>query len=378
MSDTIVFPDTGGTGERTVPNKGEIIVGDGTGIYGVLGIGSNTQVLTLDSSQPLGVKWAAASGGVASVSGTTNRITSTGGNTPVIDISASYVGQASITTLGTITTGTWNATTIAINHGGSGQTTANAALNAFLPSQGGNSGKFLTTDGSNSSWASGGSSPLTTKGDLFGYSSVDARIPVGSDGKVLTADSGNALGVSWQPVTATAGGIDTNIQVNVSGSIGAFGDFTYTESSGTLSIGGTIQPGTLTISPSAGSSGRIVFPGGSSGAVTYTVPAAAGGSTFTLPVTDGSLGYPLITDGSGHLTFALLPVDAIGSGTGNITEWNNNANYAAQSYVTIANAENNDGITPIADNTYTFNTGGGNTQIQITTVKGIITAISIS
>lgn len=46
---------------------------------------------------------------VTSVSGTTNRITSTGGATPVIDISASYVGQASLTTLGTITTGVWNA-----------------------------------------------------------------------------------------------------------------------------------------------------------------------------------------------------------------------------------------------------------------------------
>lgn len=45
-------------------------------------------------------------GTITSVSGTTNRITSTGGTTPVIDISASYVGQSSITTLGTVTTGT--------------------------------------------------------------------------------------------------------------------------------------------------------------------------------------------------------------------------------------------------------------------------------
>lgn len=41
--------------------------------------------------------------------GTTNRITVTGS---VIDISASYVGQSSITTLGTITTGVWNGTVI--------------------------------------------------------------------------------------------------------------------------------------------------------------------------------------------------------------------------------------------------------------------------
>lgn len=54
-----------------------------------------------------------SSGAVTSVSGTTNRITSTGGQTPVIDISASYVGQTSITTLGTIGTGTWQGTAIA-------------------------------------------------------------------------------------------------------------------------------------------------------------------------------------------------------------------------------------------------------------------------
>lgn len=95
-------------------------------------------------------------GMVTSVSGTTNRITSTGGTTPVIDISASYVGQNSITTLGTISTGVWNGTTIAIANGGTGQTTANDALNALLPSQVGNNTKVLQTDGSNTSWVSVG------------------------------------------------------------------------------------------------------------------------------------------------------------------------------------------------------------------------------
>ncbi len=92
-------------------------------------------------------------GTVTSVSGTSNRISSTGGTTPVIDIDAAYVGQTSITTLGTIGTGTWNATTIGLTKGGTGQTTANASFNALAPSQTSNSGKFLTTDGSNTSWA---------------------------------------------------------------------------------------------------------------------------------------------------------------------------------------------------------------------------------
>lgn len=50
---------------------------------------------------------------VNSVSGTTDRITSTGGVTPIIDIAATYIGQASITTLGTITIGVWTGTDIA-------------------------------------------------------------------------------------------------------------------------------------------------------------------------------------------------------------------------------------------------------------------------
>jgi hypothetical protein len=48
------------------------------------------------------------------------------------------------------------------------------------------------------------SSPLTTKGDVWGYSTTNARVPVGTDGQVLTADSAQALGVKW--ATASSGG----------------------------------------------------------------------------------------------------------------------------------------------------------------------------
>lgn len=45
--------------------------------------------------------------------------------------------------------------------------------------------------------AGGSTSPLTTKGDLYGFSTLDARIPVGTNAYVLTADSGQSLGVKW-------------------------------------------------------------------------------------------------------------------------------------------------------------------------------------
>lgn len=50
----------------------------------------------------------------------------------------------------------------------------------------------------------GSVSPLTTKGDLYGYSTLDARIPIGTNNQVLTADSAQALGLKW--ATAAAGG----------------------------------------------------------------------------------------------------------------------------------------------------------------------------
>jgi len=48
----------------------------------------------------------------------------------------------------------------------------------------------------------GAVSPLTTKGDLYGFSTSDARIPIGTNNQILTADSAQALGLKW----ATPGG----------------------------------------------------------------------------------------------------------------------------------------------------------------------------
>jgi hypothetical protein len=46
-------------------------------------------------------------------------------------------------------------------------------------------------------------SPLTAKGDLFGYSTTQARVAVGSDGDTLVADSSSSVGLRWQPAIAT-------------------------------------------------------------------------------------------------------------------------------------------------------------------------------
>jgi len=49
----------------------------------------------------------------------------------------------------------------------------------------------------------GGSSPLTTKGDVHGYSTVDARLGVGTNDHVLTADSAQSLGIKWAAIPSS-------------------------------------------------------------------------------------------------------------------------------------------------------------------------------
>lgn len=87
---------------------------------------AGTQALVSDGAGTL--DWQTINPGtVTSVTGTANRISVTNPTTtPVINIDAAYVGQASITTLGTIGTGVWQGTNVAVSHGGTGVNTTTA------------------------------------------------------------------------------------------------------------------------------------------------------------------------------------------------------------------------------------------------------------
>jgi hypothetical protein len=71
------------------------------------------------------------------------------------DVVMNTIQVADVPTLNQNTTGTSANVTgvVAIANGGTGQTTATTAFNALAPAQTSNSGKYLTTDGTNSSWA---------------------------------------------------------------------------------------------------------------------------------------------------------------------------------------------------------------------------------
>ena len=72
-----------------------------------------------------------------------------------------------------------------------------------------------------SAWvAVGSSSPLTTKGDLYGFNTADARIPIGTNNQVLTADSAQALGLKWAtPVTGGMTLLSTTVPTATSSTV---------------------------------------------------------------------------------------------------------------------------------------------------------------
>jgi hypothetical protein len=125
-------------------------------------------------------------------------------------VSAStYVGDDSITTLGTITTGTWNGTTIAIANGGTAATSAaDARTNLAATTSGTTSTPVLARIAKQGNTAHSGGVSTTTVTHNFGTTDVIVQVYQVSTGETVIAD---VVRTNSNTVTVTINGtVDTN------------------------------------------------------------------------------------------------------------------------------------------------------------------------
>jgi hypothetical protein len=128
ISNGVITPDTSSILEIRSTSKGVLIPrlttaqrnAIATPATGLMIFNTTTNAFNYYNSSSW-IELAASTAMVNSITGTTNRVSIGGTSTnPTVDIASNYAGQTSITTLGTVSTGTWNGSLISSAFGGTG------------------------------------------------------------------------------------------------------------------------------------------------------------------------------------------------------------------------------------------------------------------
>ena len=276
-------------GGTPLTTKGDLITFSTSSVR--LPVGLNGEALVADSSEVTGLKWAnvggtggsvigfnftnanGISGTVATPTSTPNLTLSLGAITPTSvaasgtvtgsNLSGTNTGDQTITLTGDVTGSGTGSIAVSYNNivpiakGGTGQSTANAAFNALAPSQAGNSGKLLYTDGSNTSWVA--FTGVGTVSSVSGANGVTVANPTTTPViglGAITPTSVAATGtVTGSNITGTVSGTNTGDQtISLSGDVTGTGTGSIT----TVLTNTTVSPGTYDrASITVDSKGRI-------------------------------------------------------------------------------------------------------------------------
>jgi len=331
----------GGTG-LSATTKGGIFVGTSTSAFTNLTVGLDGYLLTADSAQASGVKWAAAPVSLPTQTGNNGKYLTTDGT------SASWV-----------------------------------TLNA-LPTQTGNNGKFLTTDGTTSSWATLTASNLSG-GTLSSTILGNSTVYIGSTAVALNRATGNLAltGISSVALPGSTSGTITLQPAAVAGT----NTITLPAATGTVDlVGNTFYVGTTAITNNRASASQtlsgVSIDGNAATATTASGVSAANisGTTLNSGVTASSLtSVGTITTGTWSASFgavsgANLTSLTAGNLTGTIpsTVLGNSTHYIGTTAVTLNRASANLALTGISSVAFPGSTSG-TTTLQASAAAGTTT-----
>ena len=218
--------------------------------------------------------------------------------------------------------------TVAIANGGTGQTTAANAINALLPSQTGNAGDVLTTNGTVASWAAasgGGITQLTGDVTAGPGSGSQASTVAKIQGTTVSGTTGTTNVVFSASPTLTGTALATNLTMTGTLTVPTI---VSTPGAGvTLSLtGGTAASsgngGQVTIN---GANGSSVTTGGNGGTVTISGGAANGTNNNTGGAVNLQAGQSVESGTGGTVTIS-SGTGGTGSGTAGATGGTTNVN----------------------------------------------------